>query len=699
MSRACRAPELFALGLLALLAPARAAAQEQSLWTPARVEVGALFGEGTLIGDGWAPIVVELENRTRTDQRGVVETRVSGYRGTSYRRADAIDVPAGQTRRLSFSVFGGSPGNTIVVRFDADGRVLGRAERSIDYAPSERSVVLLSDPPRLRGALLDLDVDTLAGGLPRRARFPVGTVRFDGASGDPLLPDGGAGWSTVGLLVASGPALARVGAAGREAIEDWLRAGGTLLVSPRSDADLRQPWLTALAGPMTRSEEMHVDPEWASPPGTRRLACETARAVPAGGCMTRVGFGRVLVAPYDLESGAAIEGGASRALVSAMLATSHDVAPALPFARGVEELDSRYWDEAGSFGTLRAALDPNQAFRPALVLVALVLLFYVVLVGPLNFGWVARQNRPVLALVTTPLVASGCVVVLLAVGYVGKGVVMRYRRVEVLEALEGEPRALARRYTGLYSTRPGTFDLPGPGPGEVVRHVGGGSGEGPVLRGAGASPRLTDFRAGLWETTFLREDRVLDLGGPIRFERSGARLVAVVNASTTPLAGAVVVDAGGSLYVVGDLAPGQRREIPTTAARSLDRHFLLGPDAEAPRTLAAVTGGADDADARARLRGVVHLLGGNLIPQGAPVLYARLAARREELGGTFAAEQDERWIRVQPTPEGPPPLARAPVLVDDGYGGVLAPGTPFEDEASELEEPALDAPLDGEGGP
>ena len=62
-------------------------------------------------------------------------------------------------------------------------------------------------------------------------------------------------------------------------------------------------------------------------------------------------------------------------------------------------------------------------------LVAIVLLLYVIVVGPLTFRWVQRRNAPALALVTTPAVALGCFAVLLAVGYVGKGVRMRYRRV------------------------------------------------------------------------------------------------------------------------------------------------------------------------------------------------------------------------------------------------------------------------------
>src|SRR5690606_15700931 len=121
--------------------------------------------------------------------------------------------------------------------------------------------------------------------------------------------------------------------------------------------------------------------------------------------------------------------------------------------------------------------------------------------------------------------------VLLVVGYIGKGVSMRYRRFEVVELIEGQERAPARRYTGLYSTRPGSFGLPVTPRGEVALRIDGSRQVGPTYVHEGDGVRLADFRAGLWETVFLREDRIVDLGGTIRFERDGRRLSAVVNDS------------------------------------------------------------------------------------------------------------------------------------------------------------------------
>lgn len=674
---------------LSLAAPAAA---QPSL--PARVDAAPLFGEGTLAPEGWSAVLVEVENLTRHDRRGELHLSVESNTDASMRREVPFDVPGRQTRRAILPVFTGRAGSQVHVRYRVDGRQIGVAALSTDYMPSSHSVVVFSDPPRLRGALLDLDAGGVTYSGARRVRYPVGTVRFDPATADPLLPESPGGWSTVGLLVASGPALSRTSDTQRAAIVDWLRTGGSLLVFPRSEADLRQPAVVELAGEIG-ADGPPPEPSTLAPATGPRLAlrCGGEHRVETFGCSRRVGAGRVFVASYDGESPHAIESGASRQLVTALLSHHEAGHPVLPWARGVETLDQEYWRSAGSFGTLRSALDPNEGFRPALALVAIVLFLYVLLVGPLNFGWIGKQGRPTLALLTTPLLASSCVFVLLAVGYLGKGVTMRYRRFELVEAVDGQARVPARRYTGLFTTRPGTFELPGGGPDRLVRRIGGGSGRGPAHRLEGGELRLVDFRAGLWETTFLREDRVVDLDGAIEFERDGQRLVAVRNGTDEPLRGAIVIDSAGLLYRVGDVPAGGRAPIGQTSAASLPAGYLLAPDSAAPEIIAHYTNpsGADREEQEARVRALIHLLGDAFIPRDSPVLYARLDASEASIGGVFSSELDQRWIRVQPATEG---SAVAPAF-DPTLDDPMAPPT----VPVELPAPPEPGALEDGGGP
>lgn len=621
--------------LACLLVAAPVAAQQRA---SIRVEVDGLFGEGTIADQSYVPLLVTLENPTARDLAGELELRVKRFDGSASHRA-RVEVPAGRARTSILTVFVPLRATDIEARFAVGGRTIGRGTASVTPADWTGSVVVLGDPPRLRGALLDLDVvlRTLDGSL-RSTRVPVGVVPMDARSGDPLLPDDAAAWSSVGLLVASVPVLSRATEAQREAIADWLRTGGRLLVIPRSAADLTDRFVRDLMGNVGAEESVAASA--LVPDGVPRLAlrCSEAQRVESFGCSAPVGLGRVFLASYDAMSVAAIESGVPRELVRSVYAASQSSPAALPFGRGYESLDGM--DYAFSrFDALRVALDPNEGFRPALALAALVLLLYVVVVGPINFRWVQQKNRPTLALVTTPLAALGCVLALLIVGYIGKGVSMRYRRVELVELVEGQRRAPARRYTGLYATRPGAFDLPATSGGEAHRIHGAGE-SGPIYVHEADGVHLTGFRAGLWETVFLREDRVVDVGGAIRFERDGRRLASVVNDTPHPLTHAFVIDGTGAVYRVGAIAAGGSAPIPRRSVGSLSRGGYYG-DYEIERL-------TEPGEHRPYLRGLAHLAGPSFVPARpeAPVLYAHVSLDPTSIGEVFAHEADHRWIRV-----------------------------------------------------
>src|SRR5690606_36940532 len=100
------------------------------------------------------------------------------------------------------------------------------------------------------------------------------------------------------------------------------------------------------------------------------------------------------------------------------------------------------------------------------------------------------RNRPTLALVTTPVLAFGCAALMLVVGYLGKGVVTRYRRVEIVEAYEGAALAPTRAYAGYFLTTPSVVDVDGRPDGRTMRLTSGSSDSGLVYDHAGERPRL-----------------------------------------------------------------------------------------------------------------------------------------------------------------------------------------------------------------
>lgn len=651
-----------ALALAVALASAAAAPASAQAPSPIEVRIEGVFGNEALIGDGYASVAVTLRNLTRRTFRGRLMVRASEYQQPEERHATALDLPGGETRRVITTLFVGATGTSVEARYEADGELLGLASQGAAYAPGGRSLVLISDPPRLRANLLDLEVSVLdtramrsygttATGGERAVTVPLGVVSLDPATADPIVPDEALGWSSVAIAVASSAMLARMGAAELRALSDWAHAGGHLLIAPRSPADLRAPIVRELLGEI-RPAEARLAPSPFVPDGIviPALDCGERAFRERFGCAAPIGFGTVYVSAYDFTAPPFVDRPETRELVRSLAQRAlRSSGPRLALGRGRDQLTQDYYAQTTTFSRLRAALDPNEGYRPALGLVAIVLFLYVIVVGPLNFRFVLGRNAPTLALVTTPIAAFGCALVLLGAGYLGKGVITRYRRVEIVEAIEGSALAPARAYTGLFLTRPSTIEAPSVARGRTLRIASGGGDDGSVTVHGGGGPRLTNLRGGLWETLFLRSDRIVDLGGALRFEYEGNRLVAITNGTRTELRRAFVIDEA-NVYAIGDVEPGATRPIPRTYVATIGAMPYWDETSDPmPAEITRQLGLDPDEDAL-YVRGIVRLLGSASVPSE-PLLWARIDPERPpELSPSFSTEHDLRVLLMHPRP-------------------------------------------------
>ncbi|HJK95110.1 MAG TPA: hypothetical protein RMH85_25585 [Polyangiaceae bacterium LLY-WYZ-15_(1-7)] len=652
------APIALAALFFAALAPGLARAQQGEQRPPVGVEVGGLFGDDLVVPHTHAPVLVTLTNRTREAWQGTLELSVDDWRRRAERHRMRVDLPAGATRRVQLALRMRDSGATLRASY-RQGRLLGSASTTVGYNASARGVVVLADPPRLRQALLDIESEQEQPyGGSRRVALPIGAVPFDPDTGDPMAPTQAVAWSVAELVVASAPDLERLLPPQRRALFDWLRSGGQLLVFPRTPEDARAPAVGDLFGPLERVEgyaavgHFATVPEaarsigWVAPPGAR------VRAEPFG-VSAPVGFGRAFLATYDGAAPPHVDAPETRRAIVSLIERHRRRGTDAPlFAFGGADASSEPWASPWNFRPLRASLDPNESFRPALGLVAVVLILYVFLVGPINFNWLSKKNKPTLALVTTPLAALGCLMVLLLVGYVGKGTTMRYRSVSMLELVEGEPVGPERRYLGTFLTRPTTFELESPERG-VLRLLEEGGARPPVVTHDGSTPVLEELQGGLWETLFLREDRLVEAGEGISFERSGNNLAAVVNRSELALRDAFVVDSTGNAYPVGDVPPGGRAPVAGTPTQSLgmDTPMFWGENDATLRAVTRLLG--VDPERRKAVFGLVQNMGGTLVGP-LPTLYARVEVPGEMLAGRFVPEMELRFVRVVPYVEGGP---------------------------------------------
>ncbi len=659
LPRACALAATFITLTFVGGAPARAQP------SPVTLEISGVFENAALLGDGYGTLVVHVRNTSRSTFRGDLELTVREWQHAPERHSQHVDLPGGESRRVLVTTFLGDSGTSIDARFMVDGVRVAAASESVSYSPAGGAVVVLSDPPRLRAELLDLSI-TVPGATPsyypgagpteRDAEVPVGVVSLDSRTGDPILPDDALGWSRVHLLVVSAPMLSRIGGVELAAMEAWIRGGGHVLVFPRTDADLALPFLRAHVGVLSRAMFSATPGLMVPPSDLGALHCPEGTVGESFGCTSRVGHGAVHVASWDGAAPPLASAPATRALIGSIATRAAHAeldAALVPFGVGRDSFERPSWyNSAPSFARLRSALDPNEGYRPALGLVAILLLLYVIAVGPLNFRFVQRRNQPTLALFTTPALAFGCVCLMLGAGYLGKGVLMRYRRVELVDVVEGERIATARRYTGFFYTRPASLDHRAPERGRVMR-LASGSGADGEHRIGGEGPVLAGLRGGLWETVFVREDRVVDLGGALEFVLDERRLAALTNRSTTTLRGAIVIDGGGVVYAVGDVAPGATVPIPRGGVMTLAPAAVF-EGSDDPALLRLVDAMHLPADMSPYLGGTAQLVGS--LVRSSPIVYATLDPEGEPLTNpTFAHEADLRIVALHPR------LPRAPI--------------------------------------
>ncbi len=159
------------------------------------------------------------------------------------------------------------------------------------------------------------------------------------------------------------------------------------------------------------------------------------------------------------------------------------------------------------------------------------------------------------------------------------------------------------------------------------------------------------MQGGLWETLFVRRERAAHFAGGVSFEYRGAQVVAIRNETEETLQGAFVMDAGGNVYPVGDVAPGARGTVaatPTLAMGASNPQAYAAEDATMIGLTRTLGLEAEESDV---VYGLMMVAGGSLQAH-VPSLYARLGAPTEEIAGRFEMEDAIRLLRVvaRPTP-------------------------------------------------
>ena len=570
------------LALLALcLAPATAMAE-------VRLEAAPMLGSTSPVGEGWVTVQVRLENLGASPENGHVELwSEPGYGAESEQHITRVAYALPARGRVTFELpthgFSGRPPELKVRAVSSEGKVL--ADTPIgEFRQVDPLLFDLENPSRLAATVRGLGVvlRRKVSGSYRTPQIGVGSAGVDPATGEPFLPRWAAGYSTATLVVSSARRVATLGQREKVALADWVLGGGALALVIERPEDLRAPSLETLVGTALRETPpaaellepaafyVPTDSGTGSSPLPSPMTAPLRREelAPPSRLVERLhGFagGNLRTTPW----GAAASYGLGEVHLLAFPTDEAAVSDRWIQLK-VVDLVRHAWERQGSVAlplgqsalddhrtsAVRRVLDPNENMRWTIVVSALLLLLYAALAGPLNFFLAARRGRPLRAVMWLPAWAGITMLLVVAVGIVGKGVRGRARKLSLVEAGAGMERGTVTRFRGLYASSASELSVRPSARGNLLDVASEGEFVPRSLLVDRDGMRIEDLRARPWQTLIVREDGLLELAGGVSMVTAAGGEVLIKNRTARDLVGVVLRTPAGKWVSFPRIADG-----------------------------------------------------------------------------------------------------------------------------------------------
>jgi hypothetical protein len=539
-----------------------ASAAAQAATNPISITVNVGY-KGLVKTQQWMPVTVDITNKGQ-DVTGTVEVTTGNSTngppiGSVIYQAH-VSVPSGTTKHLKTYLVEDQAPATVSARLVQNGQVLA----SSDAQAGTAATVLI-------GVLSDQSTafDNFAAVHPDGLAASVAHLSLDDVSDSPIL------LRAFDLLAIDNFATDSLTSAQRGALTDYVQNGGALLLGTGAS------WRKTLAGVSSTLLPMSVDGtttldsvsaidnlsglEIATGtvnPGANAWMAEGPRPLLAE---KLVGTGIVTLATFDWsQPSVAGSTGADTLLRQVLVRTL--------FSSGASQ--GMFFSKGGGFGiggtgsTAERSNAVSQALAslpaldlPSLLVIGILVLAYVLFVGPVNYFVLRALNHRALAWVTVPLI-----VIVASAGAFGAGLFTKGRSVEtnqvsIVHLEPGWDHAYVESYMGLVTPTRGNYQ---------VNLTGSKSLVGPIFDYGGlAGPSSNLIRVGV-------DSNSVDLPNMTAFVLRGFATEAVVdrpkliataqfangkltgtirNDTTTPFTDAVVL-AGDSYQLLKALAPG-----------------------------------------------------------------------------------------------------------------------------------------------
>ena len=186
---------------------------------------------------------------------------------------------------------------------------------------------------------------------------------------------------------------------------------------------------------------------------------------------------------------------------------------------------------------LRRSLDPNENFRPALGIAAILLVLYSIFAGPVTFLRATRQGKPLAPLKWVPLFSALTFGVIVLIGFAGKGWRGRARHVALVESGAGVSRGTIRRFRGFFTSEGRALSVAATDTSSILRVATANdysSEETAQLRIDRDAVRLENITSLPWQTVVVQEDGFYDFKGGVSVLPSQDGSVDVLNRTGRP---------------------------------------------------------------------------------------------------------------------------------------------------------------------
>ncbi len=498
----------------------------------------------------WFPVNVTVSN-DGPDIQGVLEWHFPGMRdNATFKRL--VDLPRGAQKRLVLNAFAKDFARAGEVRLVVDRTPVVEEQVRLTPIDAEQYVVgVVSSDSALLSSLASMKFNN-------RTSTTVTHLAPE------LLPDEALALAGIDALFLHDIITTDLTPAQRAALELWVSLGGQLVVSGGANAERTVPGLTDLL-PIT-VEGLTGDAALAS---LGNMVPRERETLPASATVSQVELQPAAQAVDDAGLLVAWRQGAGQVIfsrfdLSALRAWTGE--PAL-WSR-VLESDMRFQP-----GTLYRWRDDNlvqQVLRfpgmqfPSFGVLLLFILFYVVIIGPLNFLILRRMRRSELAWITVPAIVLLFVGGTYAVGTLIRGNRPRVMQVAIVQGYEHTSRAQATDFIGLFSPRRDTYTLTLPPDALVSQERLGWDNS--AYASVVWTDQGTELRDLLVDVSSLRTaiveqavDMPLQVSSNLQRQRGEVR-GEVQNLGNEPLLDAVIVY-GSTQQHLGTLAPGANHEV------------------------------------------------------------------------------------------------------------------------------------------